>query len=91
MRRRKSKRCLSRAGRDTDDPGNIRLTYQHTRARYAAHCERDNTPIIEVTEEMINAGAAEVAAHGPEDSAQVTAWMVFEAMAKLAGFAVKEI
>jgi hypothetical protein len=45
---------------------------------------------IKVTPEMIDAGAAEIAAHGPDDSSQVTAWAVFLKMARLAGFEAKE-
>jgi hypothetical protein len=41
---------------------------------------------IEVTEEMIEAGAVEVAHHGPGDSCAATAWAVFQAMARATGY-----
>jgi hypothetical protein len=45
------------------------------------HCERDKEPEIRVTEEMIEAGALELAYYNPlEDSPEATVHAIFEAM-----------
>ena len=56
-----------------------------------AGAEAETRKQIEVTPEMIEAGAAEIAAHGRDDLCEITAWAVFAVMAELAGFEAKEL
>jgi hypothetical protein len=64
-------------------PENIRLLYQHTRWRYAVHCERDNTELQwddftedDVTDEMIRAGADHLLTFDPENGITETVYKI---------------